>query len=453
MSNTETLKKYLLEKDNAYLLDDNNNGKTIMLSGAWGSGKTHFWKEKIEQEQIKIKVHNEEEKQDKYTPEEYNRGLHSLLKNKNKACVYVSLYGKTSIESIELDVYMKAYQNIVGDADAVSKTCSVFTNLGKNLGNIAHKGIGGAFSWLEDLVDKDKFNQAGEYLKDGSVICFDDFERKSKDIDLNDLFGFISQLALEYNSKVIIILNSEVFKDKEAEIFSRVKEKTISKFFYFNPSIEELFESISSDPKYDELNGYKSDILSAIKETKELNARIYTQVLDNCLEWLKEKNSINTKIIRVLVLSTFNFILNHIILLRPEFFPTGYNEDYNIVYTQFKFPDKRLYKVFPSRGKTTFPIIENEILGRKEEAFMRRYPNDSTLSLYDKIKIKLSETKNDSYKFSESQQTYLLNWLNIHSQRLDELWKYGYLLYYLDDIDENTYSEISQFIKTGILLP
>lgn len=45
MSNTKTLKKYLLENENAYLLDDNNNGKTILFSGSWGSGKTHFWKE------------------------------------------------------------------------------------------------------------------------------------------------------------------------------------------------------------------------------------------------------------------------------------------------------------------------------------------------------------------------------------------------------------------------
>jgi tRNA A37 threonylcarbamoyladenosine biosynthesis protein TsaE len=73
MSNTEEFKKYLLEKENPFLLDEKkekNNGKTIMISGAWGAGKTHFWQEEIEPE------------------------LSEKLKDNNKACVYVSLYGK-----------------------------------------------------------------------------------------------------------------------------------------------------------------------------------------------------------------------------------------------------------------------------------------------------------------------------------------------------------------------
>lgn len=82
MSNTDTLKKYLLEKENAYLLDDNNNDKTIMISGAWGSGKTHFWQTEIEPV-LKTKL-------------------------KDKACVYVSLYGKESLSDIKSDTYLSA---------------------------------------------------------------------------------------------------------------------------------------------------------------------------------------------------------------------------------------------------------------------------------------------------------------------------------------------------------
>jgi len=65
-------------------LDDANNGKTIMISGAWGAGKTHFWQNEIEKE------------------------LAEKLKEKEKACVYVSLYGKESILEIKSTIYREA---------------------------------------------------------------------------------------------------------------------------------------------------------------------------------------------------------------------------------------------------------------------------------------------------------------------------------------------------------
>ncbi len=86
--------------------------------------------------------------------------------------------------------------------------------------------------------------EAKSYLVDGGIICFDDFERKSKKIDLNDLFGFITQLSIDMNCKVVIILNSDVFSGEEAKVFSNVKEKTVNKFLKFNPSKEEFFKII-----------------------------------------------------------------------------------------------------------------------------------------------------------------------------------------------------------------
>ncbi|MCB4746909.1 MAG: KAP family NTPase [Sulfurovum sp.] len=41
MSTLKALKEYLVGAG-GYLLNDDNNGKTVMLSGAWGSGKTHL---------------------------------------------------------------------------------------------------------------------------------------------------------------------------------------------------------------------------------------------------------------------------------------------------------------------------------------------------------------------------------------------------------------------------
>ena len=52
MSNQKRLEEYLIGNEEkkvlGYLKSDISNGKVIMLSGKWGSGKTFFWKEIIE---------------------------------------------------------------------------------------------------------------------------------------------------------------------------------------------------------------------------------------------------------------------------------------------------------------------------------------------------------------------------------------------------------------------
>ena len=248
MSNTEELKNYLIDEDDGFLLNDDNNGKTIMLSGAWGAGKTHFWQNEISPK-LKEKQTN----------------------------IYVSLYGKESIAEIKFDILKEAYNSQVKD-DFISKSASLLSTIAPSFGE---KSLTDGFTKLNKEA---KGKKATEILQSGSVICLDDFERKSKKVDLNDLFGFISQLAIDMNCKMVIILNSDVFEGEEANVFKSVKEKTVNKYFHFKPTPKELFDSVAKDKKYNELNDYKEDILKAIEETEELNARIYIQILDNCLE-------------------------------------------------------------------------------------------------------------------------------------------------------------------------
>ena len=299
MSTLKVLKEYLVG-DGGYLLNDDNNGKTVMLSGAWGSGKTHFWLEDIKPQLIEKEQKN----------------------------IYISLYGKESIGELKFEVLREAY-NLEVTEDFISKTASMISSIAPSLGE---KSLVDGYDKLNKAA-KDK--KAKEILKSGSIICLDDFERKSKNIDLNDLFGYISQLALDYNCKVVIILNSDVFKGEEANVFKTVKEKTVNKFFYFEPSIEELFNSIySSNKKYTKLDIHRDEIFKAIKETKELNARIYIQALDNCLEWIEKGH--DNKALRSLVLSTINFSVNHIIFEKLEInesiFPKQF-EDFSSVIT------------------------------------------------------------------------------------------------------------------------
>jgi hypothetical protein len=416
MSNTEELKKYLLEKENPFLLDENNNGKTIMISGAWGAGKTHFWQEEIEPK------------------------LSKKLKNNNKACVYVSLYGKENIETLKNEILFKAYESIKEENKLKKRAISAF-GMGSNLVSFSLFGFKvdakDSASKVEEHYQEKKIEEAESFIEDGGVVCLDDFERKSKKIDLNDLFGFISQLAVDMNCKIVIILNSDVFTGKEAEVFRNVKEKTVNKFFYFEPSIEELFESIAKDKKYNKLKEYKADILKAIKETEELNARIYIQVLDNCLEWLEVKENLDEKIVRVLVLGTFNFVLNHMVLDYQKRVSEGNN--FNLTYQSFVLLDDITGSV-SYNSEACFSIYDNGINYRSVDL--------STKLFIEKLKKRQVTAK----EVPEQRKLLRLAWIKENEQKLKALWKYGYRLYYVADVEEEIYNEIAKFIKSGILI-
>ena len=396
--NKEIFKKYLIGDNNPYLLNDNNNGKTIMISGSWGAGKTYFWRNEIE------------------------TTLKSKLKD--KVYLYVSLYGKDNLDLLKKEILINAssLDNILSK-EVSSFGFDILSSLKDSDMKIAQ--ILKAFSKATESAKEYKGIQK---LQDGGIICFDDFERKSEKINLNDLFGFISQLAIELKCKIIIILNSDVFKGKEAEIFSNVKEKTINKFFYFNPTIRELFISIYSDTKYNELDNYKNYILVVIEETQELNARIYIQVLDNCLEWIKINNDINNNIIRVLVLGTFNFILNHTIF------------DY------------------------TIPINSNKMTGAIEYRYKEINYLNKDINKYfelitrDRTNDNISNYAYPSIHLTETQFIRFLTEKNINTQDIKQmkksiisLWKYGYRLNYTSMVTEDIYNKIANFIETGIL--
>ena len=238
MSNQKRLEEYLIGNEEkkvvGYLKDTLSNGKVIMLSGKWGSGKTFFWKEIIEKNLKKEKIPNN----------------------------YISLYGKSSIQEIKNEVFLKIFEgmdifkideksfglakdtaNLITD---ITKSVSVF-GFNLDLSKIVDK----SFEKLEKVKEEKKEKDIKNTLNSGAIICFDDFERKSKDIDLNDLFGFITQLTLNFNCKVVLILNDNVFEGKEKKIFSNVKEKSVSKFLKYEPSIKELFETVfDSDKRY-----------------------------------------------------------------------------------------------------------------------------------------------------------------------------------------------------------
>jgi hypothetical protein len=402
MSNQKRLEKYLIG-ENGYLKSDISNGKVIMLSGKWGSGKTHFWKKNIEENLKKEKIPNN----------------------------YISLYGKTSIQEIKNEVFLKIFEgmdifkiddksvnlakntaNLIAD---FTKTVSVF-GVNLDLSKIVDK----SFEKLEQVREEQKEEKTKALLNSGAIICFDDFERKSKDIDLNDLFGFITNLTIEFNSKVVIILNDDVFEGEEKKIFSNVKEKSVSKFLKYEPSIKELFETIFKDDRYRKLDDYKEIILSTIEETEELNARIYIQVLGNLVEWIENKQEMKDVILRYLIFININFIL------------------YHCHFIEKKMNNGKVFfiKELDYISDKNFEILSNAFFNilNKKEINVNLIIDEITTSSFMSQKNKLIDFINDN-------KIYIKIWYLFYKYKINHI-----------DVNNIFFQKINNFIETGILI-
>lgn len=406
MTNQERIEEYLIG-ENGYLKSNISNHKIIMLSGKWGSGKTFFWKNKI---------------------------IEELNKDKKIPNHYISLYGKKSIEEIENEIFLKIFEsvdsfesrekavklskNVVNLLSSFSSAVNFF-GVNLDISKVSDK----PFDKLEEILKNNKLQKAVEYLNSGAIICFDDFERKSKDIDLNDLFGFITQLTLNFSCKVVIILNDDAFEESDKTIFSNVKEKSVSKYLKYEPTIKELFEIIFENKSYKKLDEYKELILQTIQEADILNARIYIQILDNLVEWITNNEDKNKNTLRSLILVNINFILYHCILNKKRF---------NDIYSRNEIYNYNIDSIFS-----------------KNYSFNYR----NFIEYHNFLEFQIDLESDVERKKDSSDEVIRRNLKFIEDNIL--LFKSIYFANKLDigrEIDNDTFTKINKFVETGIII-
>lgn len=182
----------------------------LFLTGDWGSGKTYH---------IKKYIFPLIESTTEFTP------------------IIVSLFGETDKNNIVQKVLF-AYLDIKG------KNVNLGTGtIAKNVKNLSE-----AIPYLKKFVDVEKLligtgdNVFRLIPHDKLLICFDDLERMSDKVNVDDFLGIINDLVENKGCKVLLIAN-------EAEIRNGItfKEKTIEKTIHFNPNLNEIFDSIIND--------------------------------------------------------------------------------------------------------------------------------------------------------------------------------------------------------------
>lgn len=202
------------------------------INGEWGVGKTYFWHKFVEDNSKKL----------------------------NKSFVYISLFGKDSINQIVKEIILQAYRasKVISEVSEKAK----YLKFDKILDSVVPT-LGSAIIGCISFFEKKDFENI--------VICFDDFERLSNKLSIKDVFGLISELKEQKNCHIVMIFNAEELK---LDDIKRYKDKIVDYEFNYNPTAENTYKIIE-----DKLKVFKDYPLEYFKKHNINNIRIMKRVV------------------------------------------------------------------------------------------------------------------------------------------------------------------------------
>lgn len=264
----EIIKHYLSIKTNY----------AILLSGDYGVGKTHFYKN-ILVPQIK-EISTSEDDRKKFVP------------------IHISLFGHKNLEDVQVAVFLEIH--------SILKNKNI--KLGLGIMKSIIRGIALVKTTLlpikDSEVDIDKFlkdikpnpNDWIDY--DQLVICFDDFDRKNTSLTDNEIFGFINSIVENDGSKIILIANE---KKIDQDSYSSIKEKVVGVTILYQPILEDVFDQIIIE-HYIGSNVY-ADFLKKHKTRIVQTIRINSNNFRNLLFFCEHFHQIHSELINLFILN------------------------------------------------------------------------------------------------------------------------------------------------------
>lgn len=224
----EEITKRLIE----YLYLETNYA--IIINGNYGIGKTHYLKNELFPQVRKLKV-PKSEKDEYFTP------------------ILVSLFGVKSIEDIQSQIFVELFpilkkKGIKIAAGLGNGILKYFNNDLKQL--ISDTGATGSFT---------------DYRK--VLICIDDIDRKGKELDIQEVFGFVNNLVENFGAKIVLIANEDELRNsskptkgspqiKTQDSYSLLREKVIGVSVNFKTNLNSTFDEIIKSKYKKDFPGY-----------------------------------------------------------------------------------------------------------------------------------------------------------------------------------------------------
>ena len=216
----------------------------IMINGEWGSGKTHFWNNKIRKKIDSIKFNGKQYK-----------------------TIYMSLYGISNLEDISKKIFIETTQLMDKNLKKYMNqheemTIPEYAKTGLDMANLF--GV----SASEGKIDYEEF-----FSTDDKVLCFDDLERAN--VDVIDILGYINNFVEHDHIKTIIICNEKELSTKIKS--SNLEMKTFIATYILDkegelkdnnkPMVEKIKDQIEN--VFDKANDYERIKEKLIGETFE----------------------------------------------------------------------------------------------------------------------------------------------------------------------------------------
>jgi len=216
-----------------------DNNRAILVDGPWGVGKT-------------------------YQILQFLKKDPSVKNKKENTIVYVSLFGKTTIDEIHTDIYSKLHPIKNGAkklVQVIPKVAPLLSTVGDMISNMEF-ALNADETKINSVVEKvEKASQDVEKMasdlssiadiqptvrksKNRTIVIFDDLERiDSEKMPFRDILGYINNLFLQ-NIKVIVICNS---KEIKGDAFISFKEKVFDREYKISATDNQIITSYFGD--------------------------------------------------------------------------------------------------------------------------------------------------------------------------------------------------------------
>ncbi|MDE6552624.1 MAG: KAP family NTPase [Muribaculaceae bacterium] len=256
---------------------------TLMISGAWGSGKSYFVKHVLKPYIKNIKFDEKKHATNSSLTGEILKMIQDTLDaEKGKySPVIVSLFGKHDIKEIEkaiTDRWLDEHtRGVMSKVDVLTESLKKIWDKSKKLKD-----------WfdLSDTLDmRQKIKTS--FLPKNTVIILDDLERVSDEIKEVELLGFINDLSENLGFKVILIAHEDYLNTIHKKHLD-FKEKVVEKTLKFNADVAGAADSMIKELNDDDFAAFmRGEVIASSLNPKSAFAQ-------RNINYLKELSNLRT---------------------------------------------------------------------------------------------------------------------------------------------------------------